>query len=158
MKNILIPFLAVLSMIALQSCKQEAKTDNAAKAEELIGTKGEARKAMAAAEGATAIMKSAVQGRWKPKNEPEGTEYTINDKIIQRYVNGKLDFSSVVEYGSSCGITCGGMSKKYRDAAGCLTINGQQNMCLVIQGFTTTRIDFVRLGDPNAPTETWEKI
>lgn len=158
MRKIFIPLFAVIAMIALQSCKQETKTDNAAKAEELIGTKGEARKALVASEGATAIMKSAIQGRWKPKNEPEGTEYQINDKIIQRFVNGQLDFSSVVEYGAACGITCGSMSKKYREAAGCLTINGQQNMCLVIIGFTTTRIDLVRLGDPNAPTETWEKI
>jgi len=161
MKKILVPIFIVCALISFSACKQNGKTETSAKSEDSAAktalTQAEEHGTSTSDAGADSIMKAALQGKWKPKSEPEGTEYTFNDKVIQRYVNGKLDFSSTVIYGSSCGLACGSLDKKYRSAVGCLTIAGQANMCLLVQGFTNDRLDFVRMGDPNAQPETWVK-
>ncbi|MEI6411165.1 MAG: hypothetical protein WCR52_17385 [Bacteroidota bacterium] len=161
MKKILLPIFIVCALISFSACKQDGKTEAAAKTEgsaaKSAPTQADEHGTSASDAGANSIMKAALQGKWKPKSEPEGTEYTFTDKVLQRYVNGKLDFSSTVVYGTSCGLTCGSLDKRFRSAVGCLTIEGQANMCLLVQGFTTDRLDFVRVGDPNAQPETWVK-
>lgn len=145
---------ALLSILLfLGACNQETPE----KKEKPVGApKTESEQKQAADEGVVALLKSSLQGRWKASAEP-GVEYEIKDGTCIRYENGKPGPSLSVKYALYPDLTCGAMNKKYREVIACVMLRGQDDVCLAVQGFTSQRFDFVKMGDPNGVPESWTK-
>lgn len=152
MKFIQLTYLVAFVLLVLIACKQE--TGN--KTKPIGAPSTEAEKKTAADEGVIALLKSSLQGRWKANAEP-GIEYEIKDATCIRYENGQAGPTLSVKYALSPELTCGAMNKKYREIVACVTLTGQDAVCMAVQGFTPQRFDFVKMGDPNGEPQSWTK-